>query len=167
MRRRTILTAALLLTPALALAAGSPRDFVAQVYRGAGGNASWDTLFARAMGRKRPFSKKFDAVLKAADANSAKTNEPWLDFDPVSNSQDPSIHGLSVNIVADTSDSATLSAEFRYGPEPKSPAAQVIYDFVREGGAWALDDIRGARQDGQDPGWSLRKLAFQARVPRR
>lgn len=163
MQRREFLAAMLLasLEPLTALAAESPREFVIAVYRGAAasGATSWDVLLARAMGRKRPFSKSFDAALKAADAKSRKTQEPWLDFDPVSNSQDPSIHGLSVNVVSDTPKKATISAEFRSAPGPKAIASQVIYDFVRENKLWVLDNIRGGILGKKSTAWSLQKLA--------
>jgi hypothetical protein len=157
--RRILLSILPFGTVSRAWAAASPPDIVAEVYRGSAGNADWDESFAKAMGRKRPFSKKFDALLRGADARSRKVDEPWLDFDPVSNSQDPSIHGLKISVVSDSPDATTISAEFRYDPGPASKVSRVTYDFVRENGAWALDDIKGDVQDSKDQNWSLRKMA--------
>jgi hypothetical protein len=163
MRRRVFIVGILLVTSGVTFAAESPRDYVVAVYKGVGGSRSWDSLFAKAMGRKRPFSKSFDLTLITADARSKKSQEPWLDFDPISNSQDPSIHGLRINIVSETSNTSTISAEFRSAPGPKAPVSQVIYDFVRENNLWALDNIRGGSQNCKEcPAWSLQNLAKNA-----
>ena len=162
MRRRLFIAGILLVTSGATFAADSPRDFVVAVYKGVGGTASWDSVFAKAMGRKRPFSKSLDLALKTAHARSRKSQEPWLDFDPISNSQDPSIHGLRINVVSETINTATISAEFRSAPGSKAPASQVIYDFVRENNQWVLDNIRGGFQNGNNASWSLQNLARNA-----
>lgn len=167
MNRRTLLFALAVLFPFLAWAAPSPREIVEAVYRPGNDDAGWEEKLAQAMGRKRPFTKAFNAAMRAADAKSPKDEVGWLDFDPVSNSQDPSIHGLTVSVVSETPDKATVRAEFRYDPTPGSRVSQVFYNFARENGAWALDDVRGGVVGERDSNWSLRKMASAATALRR
>ena len=168
MRRRAILTAILLTVPAVAGAAAStPREIVEQVYRDAGGEGGWDELFAQSMGRKRPWSRELRMVVRAADAKTQKTGERWLDFDPVSNSQDPSVHDLKIGVASEGGGKTSIRAEFRFGAEADSSASRVFYDFVFEDGSWTLDNIRGSIVGEKDSGWSLKKIARDAAPARR
>lgn len=171
--RRPFLASLALALPALALpalalpataraAAASPREIVEAVYGKTDANARWDQRLAQAMGRKQPFSKAFAAALRNAEAKGKKSGEPWLDFDPVSNSQDPSIHGLAVAVASEGKDAACVRAEFHCADASNSPRAQVSYDFTRENGDWTLDDMRGLTMGKKGTGWSLRKLADAA-----
>ena len=153
---------ALAVVPSSAVwAAFSPKEIVEAVYAG-DNSVNWDDRLAKAMGRKRPFSQAFNAALRAAEAKSRKTQEPWLDFDPISNSQDPSIHGLVISATSESGDKTTIRAEFRHAPGRSGRTTRVFYDFTRENGVWLLDNIRGGVVGEKDSNWSLHKMAAEA-----
>ena len=84
-------------------------------------------------------SKSLRAALKAMDARSKKLNEPILDFDPVTDSQDPQVERLTIAPEGDAAAVATF-----YSGEVKHV---IRYSFVREDGAWKVDDISGGAGD--------------------
>jgi len=92
-------------------------------------------------------SKSLRAALKAMDARSKKLNEPILDFDPVTDSQDPQVEKLAIAAEGDTAAVATFfSGDVKH---------VVRYSFVREGAAWKVDDISGGAGDDK---WDLRDI---------
>ncbi len=92
-------------------------------------------------------SKSLRAALKAMDARSKKLNEPILDFDPVTDSQDPQVEKLTIAPEGDAAAVATF-----YSGDVKH---LVRYSFVREGDAWKVDDISGGAGDDK---WDLRDI---------
>ena len=92
-------------------------------------------------------SKSLRAALKAMDARSKKLNEPILDFDPVTDSQDPQVEKLAIAPEGDAAAVATF-----YSGDVKHV---VRYSFVREGDAWKVDDIAGGAGDDK---WDLRDI---------
>ena len=81
------------------------------------------------------------------DARSKKLNEPILDFDPVTNSQDPQVEKLTIAAEGDAAAAATFfSGDVKH---------VVRYSFVREDGAWKVDDIAGGAGDDK---WDLRDI---------
>ncbi|MSP03139.1 MAG: DUF3828 domain-containing protein [Acetobacteraceae bacterium] len=147
--------------PARVWAGESPKEIVERFYRfSAGKNGKWEgpSAFNNAAMRKSNFSKALLQAVASADARNRKGELGWLDFDPISNSQDPSVKGLRVSVVSDTAAKTTIRADFRAEENPKSTAYRVDYDFVLEGTSWKLDDIRNPIGDR----WSIRKLAKEA-----
>ena len=150
MRRRTflVLIGASLIAPAALAAEAAPADIVAEIYRLYAGpkgdyqNGSIEDKRVAAF-----FTKSLRAALKAMDARSKKINEPILDFDPVTDSQDPMVERLSI---APESDSV-VAASF-YSGDVKHV---VRYVFAREDGAWRIDDIAGGAGDDK---WDLREI---------
>ncbi len=139
----------------------SPREIVETYYRLSATKSGWKSAFLRRDIRARTFSKEFLKAVKAADAKDRKGDESWLDFDPISNSQDPSVNGLRTGVASESPGKATIRAEFRTEPGANGATVQIFYDFVREDGAWKLDDVRSS---GDDPNsaWSIRRLARDA-----
>ena len=152
MRRSTIalLLAAAAAIPTAAPAAGesSPADVTTAIYHiYAGPKGDYQT---GNLDDKRVvvyLSKSLRAALKAMDARSKKLNEPILDFDPVTDSQDPQVEKLSIAPEGDAAAVATF-----YSGDVKH---LVRYSFVREGDAWKVDDISGGA--GGDT-WDLRDV---------
>ena len=64
-------------------------------------------------------SKSLRAALKAMDARSRKLNEPILDFDPVTDSQDPEVEKLTIAPEGDAA--ATAAAAKRTIVDPRKP----------------------------------------------
>ena len=81
-----------------------------------------------------------------------------MDFDPVTNSQDPDVKSFKVVAEKQEADKATIAVtiESHQREARANPADKTIrYDFVREAGQWKIDDIKGA-VDGSP--WSVRAL---------
>ena len=153
MHRRTLLLAIALAPCAPAFAAEeTPRDIVAKLYRlsaGKGGKYDVPSAFFDAKVRRAHFSKSLNAALDALDRLAKKKGEPGLDFDPITNSQDPSVNDL--RIVLDGA--STVVASFQ--PEGAPKRMEVKYSFVQEGGGWRLDTMSST---AGDEAWELRKL---------
>ena len=150
---------ALFAMPAFAQIAAveAPRDIVAQMYQisaGKDGNYSGESAVFQPAVRKRWFSKSLSAALDAMDRKSKRTNDAILDFDPLTNSQDPSVKRLAISQESASATKTVVVAKF-FAYEEKEPV-NVRYIFVRDGGAWKLDDMSGDR-GGKDR-WVLRTL---------
>jgi hypothetical protein len=137
-----LVLAAAAAVPAAARAAGenAPADVVTAIYHiyaGPKGDYQNGNLEDKAV--VVYLSKSLRAALKAMDARSKKLNEPILDFDPVTDSQDPQVEKLSITPEGDSAATATF-----YSGEVKHV---IRYNFVREGDAWKVDDISGGAGD--------------------
>jgi len=145
-----LLLASAAAVPTAARAAGesSPADVAAAIYHiYAGPKGDYQT---GNLDDKRVvvyLSKSLRAALKAMDARSKKLNEPILDFDPVTDSQDPQVEKLTIAAEGDAAAAATF-----FSGDSKHV---VRYSFVREGDAWKVDDISGG---GGDDKWDLRDI---------
>ncbi len=128
--------------PAVARAAGenSPADVVTAIYRiyaGPKGDYQSGNLDDKRVAAY--LSKSLRAALRAMDARSRKLNEPILDFDPVTDSQDPQVEKLTIAAEGDAAAVATFfSGDVKH---------VIRYSLVREGGAWKVDDISGGAGD--------------------
>ena len=143
------------LTPAPAAAAPpAPEAVVAAIYRFAAGPKG-DYQTCEPSGsveacslegpRIRPLlTAGFAKALAAVRAREAQTNDAILDFDPISDSQDPSIAKLVIHAEPANGDSVTVDVTFWPRPEKgvKTPEHDLRYDLKRVGGAWRVDDIR-------------------------
>lgn len=162
MHRRAFLTA-IAIVPATAhqvwARIESPAEIVERLYIvSAGKDGKWTgpSAFLNPATRQTVFSQALMKAVRAADATNKKGEPAWLDFDPISNSQDPAVTGLKVAATSQSGGKATARATFLTGPGGRR--VDVDYDFVMEGGAWRLDDIRTPGKDG----WSIRKIARDA-----
>lgn len=162
MRRRTFLFLSVSICAAPAFAGGpqastAPRDIVARVYElAAGPKNKYDvpSPIDSKIVRKNYLSSALDRAIQQAYARSRRTNEPVIDFDPVMNTQEQAEpKNLRFEAESESADKAVVAAKF----ENYASKVVVRYDFVREKGAWRIDDLRGS-VDGKDE-WSLRKIA--------
>ncbi|WP_316165450.1 MULTISPECIES: DUF3828 domain-containing protein [unclassified Bradyrhizobium] len=107
--------------------------------------------------RAKYLSKSLAAQWAKMDARTPKDEVGAIDFDPVTNSQDPDVASFKVTSEMQDGDKATVAVRIRgHRTERKEQADDIIrYDLVREAGQWKIDDIRGA-VDGKP--WSIRAL---------
>ena len=167
-RRKLILTGAavlLVLTashPALA-APPSPSDPVAMIKaiytraakgKGDGGGAF---IIENAAAKANYLSKSLVELWAKADARTPKDDVGPIDFDPVTNSQEPDVKSFKVVAEKLEAEKAVIAVTLTgRNARRTKPADRVLrYDFVRDAGQWKIDDIRGA-SDG-DP-WSVREM---------
>ena len=145
-----LLLASAAAVPTAARAAGesSPADVAAAIYHiYAGPKGDYQTGNLDDKRVAVYLSKSLRAALKAMDARSKKLNEPILDFDPVTDSQDPEVEKLTI---AGEGDAAAIATFF------SGDVKHVVrYSFVREDGAWKVDDISGGAGDDK---WDLRDI---------
>jgi hypothetical protein len=155
MRRRRFLL--MLLVAAFpwnaAAAALSPTDIVTAIYRIYAGPKG--DYLAGSIEDKRVssyFTASLRNALAAMNARSRKTNEPILDFDPVTDSQDPQVERLSI-----AAESESVVAATFFSGETKH---LIRFVFKPEGGAAKIDDISGG--SGADA-WDLRRIIAPAK----
>jgi len=102
-------------------------------------------------------SKALAALWAKADAHTPKGDVGPVDFDPVTNSQEPDVK--SYNVVAEKleGDKAAIAVTIsgRGAPREKPIDNTIHYLFVRDDGIWKIDDIAGA-SDGEP--WSIRAM---------
>jgi hypothetical protein len=102
-------------------------------------------------------SKSLIDLWAKADAHTPKDDVGPVDFDPVTNSQDPDVKSFNVVVEKQDANSAVIAVTLTgHGKPPTKPADGVIrYTFVRDGTQWKIDDISGA-SDGE--AWSIRDM---------
>ncbi|MDF2116720.1 hypothetical protein PY365_14130 [Roseiarcaceae bacterium H3SJ34-1] len=167
MNRRSFcltLAASLSASPLLAQAPAkeTPVQIVTLIYKqSAGKSGKYDvpSAFSSRAIRSRYFSKAFLGDVNRAEALSKKLDEPILDFDPVTNSQEPSVNKLQITSESEDDNAAVVAATFYSFEDPKPMV--VRYLFIREGSGWRLDDMTGAHDADK---WELRKMLADAMV---
>ena len=164
-RRKLILSAAaaLLATvlPRHAAAADDPAGILTAIYtrvakgKGDGGGAF---VIQTKASRTKYLSNALVALWAKADAGTRKGDGGPVDFDPVTNSQDPDVKSFKVAAEKQAADKATIAVTIE-GHQQDARANQadktIRYDFVHEAGQWKVDDIKGAVDGGP---WSVRAL---------
>lgn len=137
--------------------AETPAQIVTTIYKiSAGKSGKYDgpSAIEDKRLRGRTFSAGFASLYDRTRQMERRVNEPIIDFDPVTSSQDPMVHNLSIASEKEEGGVAIVAARFLYSPQDKEPFV-VRYHFIREKGGWRLDDITGAT--GNDT-WSLRQI---------
>jgi hypothetical protein len=118
-----------------------------------GGGFVTDTKAAKA----RYLSKSLIELWAKADAHTPKGDVGPVDFDPVTNSQEPDIKSFKVDAEKLDADKALIAVTItgRQMPQRKAADQVVRYDLVREAAGWKIDDIKGASD--AEP-WSIRAM---------
>jgi hypothetical protein len=88
-------------------------------------------------------SKKFKTVVDKGVGYGVLLNEPVLDFDPITWSQDGEVSNLKVTTTEETDDSAKVTATFDLSGEKR----EVQYDLTNNEGAWQVTSIRSGGED--------------------
>ena len=150
---------ALVFCAAPARAAGSPDALIFDIYTRAQGTAGGDFIYAQPKDRPKYLSKSLVALWAKAEALAEEGYAGPIEFDPITNSQDPRVYGFGVKVERQDETRATVSAIFaeRPGSYLAAPKQTIYFDLVREDGAWKIDDIRGQARS-RPVEWSLRKL---------
>ena len=135
---------------------GSAVAIVTMFYKisaGMDGKYSGSSIFFQDKIRTKYFSKRLRAELAALDKKSKQKDEPGIDFDPVTDSQDPSVKDLKIEQDGESDGESAVKASFSY--EDGGERKFVRYVFVRQNDAWKLDNMSsGPAADG----WDMRKL---------
>lgn len=139
--------------------AGDPVAILTAIYTRAAkgkGDGGGGFVIENKAAKAKYLSKSLIALWAKADAHTAKGDVGPVDFDPVTNSQDPEVKSFKVVAEKIEADKAAIAVTIT-GSQPRtnSPDETVHYDFVREGDKWKIDDIKGA-VDGAP--WSIRGM---------
>jgi hypothetical protein len=163
--RRALISTAMtgLLTSAMARPAlaeppsPDPVAILTAIYtRAAKGDGGGAFVIENKAAKAKYLSKSLIALWAKADAHTPKGDVGPVDFDPVTNSQDPDVKSFKVTADKLEADKAAVAVTMTGRSPRKSPADDVVhYDFVREGGVWKIDDIKGSA-DGE--AWSIRGM---------
>jgi hypothetical protein len=150
--RRTVLVSLLISSLARSAFAdeNDPGDFVAEVYRAVGPEGKV-SVFADETMRRRFLSRRLRAALRAMERRRPQGYAPDLDFDPVTNSNDPSVHDLRIRTIGKSATQAVVIADFQSHRDTERSVLR--YDLVREQG-WKVDDIAASGKNS----WDVRKI---------
>lgn len=157
---RFFVTIGVLLAPAIPVTAQTPSQdpatIVTGIYKKASagkGDSGGQFLWLNAKDRPRSMSKSLVTLWAKADKQEKPGEMGAIDFDPVTNSQDPRVRFFEVKTEKQDDTTATVAASF--GVQRKEPPLIVRYDFVHEGNRWKIDDIRG---EVEKTPWSIREM---------
>src|ERR1700738_3612550 len=166
-RRAFVLTAAIGLLanasrPTLAepASANDPRSIVNAIYTRAAlgkGDGGGGFLTASKSARARNLSQSLATLWLRADAHTPKGDVGPVDFDPVTNSQEPDVKSFSMSTETFNRQRATIAVTLtgHNAARTKAEDAVIRYDFLLEGARWKIDDIRGV-EEGKP--WSIRGM---------
>lgn len=164
-RRSLVLTSLLVatgapLSRAEPVTSDDPVTIVTAIYtraaKGNGGDGGGFVIENKAA-KAKYLSKGLIALWAKADAHTPKGDVGPVDFDPVTNSQDPDLKSFKVATEKLDADKASIAVtlEGHRGKREKPADAVIRYDFVREAGGWKIDDIKGS---GDGEAWSIRAM---------
>ena len=141
-------------------AADDPAGILTAIYTrvAKGKGDSGGTFVIQKAARTKYLSNALAALWAKADARTRKGDSGPVDFDPVTNSQDPDVKAFKVAAEKQDASKATIAVtiESHQRDARQNPADKIIsYDFVQEAGQWNNNDIKGA-VDGSP--WSVRAL---------
>ena len=125
------------------------------------GNGGGGFVIENKAAKAKYLSRSLIALWARADAHTPKGDVGPIDFDPVTNSQDPDVKSFKVETEKLDANAALIAVtlESHRGKRDKPADAVIRYAFVHEGPAWKIDDIKGA-VDGQP--WSIRAMLTEA-----
>ncbi|MEH2546488.1 hypothetical protein V1283_003133 [Bradyrhizobium sp. AZCC 2262] len=146
--------------PHEAPAADDPAGIVTAIYTRAAkgkGDSGGAFVFENKAAKANYLSKSLIALWAKADARTRKGDVGPVDFDPVTNSQDPDVKSFKVAVEKQEADKATIAVTIdgHQGSRTKPADGTIRYDFVRDAGQWKIDDIKGS-VEGKP--WSIRSL---------
>jgi hypothetical protein len=153
-RRKLILSGAAGLLanilPRHAAAADDPAGILTAIYtrvaqgKGDGGGGF---VIENKAARTKYLPNALVALWAKADARTKKGDGGPVDFDPVTNSQDPDVRSFKLAAEKQGADKTTVAVTIEsHQREARANAADktIRYDFVQEAGRWKIDDIKGA-----------------------
>jgi hypothetical protein len=144
--------------PALAAppSLADPAGIVTAIYtraakgKGDGGGAF---IIENKAAKAKYLSKSLVELWAKADAHTPKGDVGPVDFDPVTNSQEPDVKSFAVTAEKQDADKAVITG--RNAPARKPADRTIRYEFLRDAAEWRIDDIKGA-SDGEP--WSIRDM---------
>ena len=122
--------------------AGGPAALITEVYGVAQPSGHYQqplAIFVDAGLREHYLSKRLCAALADMDKRTPAGDVPNIDFDVVSDSQDPDVHDLKITTESESAGKAEVVAEFTSHEDKERTVLR--YELVREDDAWKIDDV--------------------------
>jgi hypothetical protein len=120
----------------------SPSEIVGELYRlelGPKGDMSGEPLYSfRDAQIQDRLTRLFQRLVMKMEAYERKTGDAILDWDPIADGNGVAPLGVKVEATPPNGGSAEVIARFHIAGGEQHV---VVYRFVREGGAWKIDDI--------------------------
>jgi hypothetical protein len=156
----TVVLAGALSRRTLAASPDDPVAIVNAIYARAAkgkGDGGGGFIIENKAAKAKYLSKALVALWAKADAHTPKGDVGPVDFDPVTNSQEPDVKSFTVTAEQREADKAVIAVTIagRGAPRAKPADNTIRYNFVHDGGQWKIDDISGA-SDGE--AWSIRAM---------
>jgi len=133
-----------LTSPASAQTAREPEAIVRPLYESTMKDPARPGFGSKA--DRKLLTKSLDVLWKRADKKVNPTGRDLgaIEFDVISNSQDPSIKSYSLKTESRDEQRATVAATFTsvYDGGQKVLVQVARYDFLRENSAWKIDNVR-------------------------
>jgi len=144
-------------------AAGDPVAIINAIYARAAkgkGDGGGTFIIENKAAKAKYLSKSLIELWAKADAHTPKGDVPPIDFDPVTNSQEPDVKSFKVVAEKQEADKAVIAVTITgHLLRFKVSDNTIRYDLVREDGKWKIDDISGTI-DGE--AWSIRALLTES-----
>jgi hypothetical protein len=162
----TVLVAGAALNPAAAAPPPAPVDPVAiltaiyaRVAKGKG-DSGGGFVIENPAAKAKYFSKSLVDLWARADDSTPKGDIGPIDFDLVTNSQEPDVKSFKVVAEKLEADNAVIVVTLTSrSPRPKPSDNTIRYNFVKDAGQWKIDDI-SSTLDGE--AWSLRDILTES-----
>jgi Protein of unknown function (DUF3828) len=120
------------------------------------GNSGGGFVIEDKAAKAKYLSKSLVDLWARADANVQKGDVGPIDFDPVTNSDEPDVKSFKVAPEKLETDTAVIAVTITSRMARAKPSDDVVrYKFVREDGKWKIDDI-SSTSDGE--AWSIRDI---------
>jgi hypothetical protein len=122
--------------------AGKPAVVITEVYGVAGPSGHYQqplAIFVEASLRERYLSKRLCDALAEMDRRTPEGDVSNLDFDVVSDSQDPDVHDLKITTESESAGQAVVVANFQSHED--SERTLLRYELVQEDGAWKINNV--------------------------
>jgi hypothetical protein len=155
-------TAVLAIPPAFAQAPlpDDPIAFLTAIYARAAkgkGDSGGAFIFNTKAAKAKYLSTSLVTLWAQADAHTPKGDVGPIDFDPVTNSQEPDVKAFKISPEKIEGDHATVTVSFtsRHVKSGDQKDTLIRYDLVREASGWKIDDIKGTTE-GES--WSIRNM---------
>ena len=122
--------------------AGKPAVVITEVYGVAGPSGHYQqplAIFVEATLRERYLSKRLRTALDEMDKRTPDGDVPNIDFDVVSDSQDPDVRDLKITTEIEGPEKAVVVADFTSHEDTERTVLR--YDLVLEDGAWKIHNV--------------------------
>jgi hypothetical protein len=121
---------------------GRPAVLITEIYGAAGPSGHYQqplAIFVEAGLRERYLSKRLRNALAEMDKRTPEGDVSNMDFDVVSDSQDPDVHDLKITTESESPGKAVVVADFKSHEDTER--TMLRYDLVLEDGAWKIHNV--------------------------